>query len=58
MDMRLKDSPRNVNQGNADEIFRRHNCPEPRLVESPEMGPIISIPQVGGLHHRYTRKAA
>jgi transposase InsO family protein len=34
------------------------DCPEPRLVESPEMGPIISIPQVGGLHHRYTRKAA
>ncbi len=33
-------------------------CPEARAVEPPEMGKIISISQVGGLHHRYTRRAA
>jgi transposase InsO family protein len=34
------------------------DCPEPRSVEPPKMGNIVAIPQVGGLHHRYTRKAA
>jgi transposase InsO family protein len=34
------------------------DCPGPRSVEPPEMDQIIAIPQVGGLHHRYTRKAA
>ena len=34
------------------------DCPDPRDVEPPEMGKIVAIPQVGGLHHRYTRKAA
>jgi putative transposase len=34
------------------------DTPEPRPVQSPEAGEIISIPQVGGLHHRYERRAA
>ena len=34
------------------------NAPFPRDVEPPERGPVIAIPQVGGLHHRYTRRAA
>jgi len=34
------------------------NSPTPREVESPSLGEVISIPQVGGLHHRYTRRAA
>jgi len=34
------------------------NAPEPREVEPPELGPVRSIPMVGGLHHRYTRHAA
>lgn len=32
--------------------------PERRPVEPPDLGPVRSIPQVGGLHHRYTRSAA
>ena len=30
----------------------------PRPVQPPEAGRIISIPEVGGLHHRYERRAA
>ncbi len=33
------------------------NAPNPREIEPPERGPVRSIPQVGGLHHRYTRAA-
>jgi putative transposase len=33
------------------------NAPIPRTVESGKRGPIISIPKVGGLHHRYQRAA-
>jgi len=32
--------------------------PEPRGVEPPEQGRVVAIPQVGGLHHRYQRRAA
>ena len=34
------------------------DAPEPRRVESPEMGKVSAIPKVGGLHHYYTRRAA
>ncbi len=33
------------------------NTPIPRKVEPPSHGHVIAIPQVGGLHHRYTRAA-
>jgi hypothetical protein len=29
-----------------------------RVVQGPEAGQIVEIPQVGGLHHRYERRAA
>jgi transposase InsO family protein len=32
------------------------NAPIPRAIESPADGPVVAIPQVGGLHHRYTRR--
>ena len=34
------------------------DTPEPRKAHPPELGRVISIPQVGGLHHRYERRAA
>src|SRR5438309_6166568 len=48
------------------EYYHRSRChlaldkdaPESRAVQPPEQGRIISIPQVGGLHHRYERRAA
>jgi putative transposase len=33
------------------------NSPTPREVEPPSQGEVVPIPQVGGLHHRYTRAA-
>ncbi len=34
------------------------DSPEPRKVESPDQGKIVEFPMVGGLHHRYSRRAA
>jgi putative transposase len=34
------------------------DAPIPRQVASPADGAIVAIPQVGGLHHRYERRAA
>lgn len=34
------------------------NAPILRMVEPPTKGEIVSLPMVGGLHHRYTRRAA
>jgi transposase InsO family protein len=33
------------------------NSPLGRQVEPPSRGPVIALPQVGGLHHRYARAA-
>jgi putative transposase len=42
---------------------RTHLClakdsPEPRSVQPEHMGRVLALPQVGGLHHRYERRAA
>ena len=34
------------------------DAPEPRPIQPPSSGQIIAIPEVGGLHHRYERRAA
>jgi hypothetical protein len=34
------------------------DTPEPRLIQPPESGWIDWIPVLGGLHHRYERRAA
>jgi hypothetical protein len=34
------------------------DCPQPRRIQSPSVGKIVAFPEVGGLHHRYERRAA
>jgi transposase InsO family protein len=34
------------------------DAPDGRPIELPALGTIIPIPEVGGLHHRYVRRAA
>jgi putative transposase len=34
------------------------DSPEPRVIQPADMGSIVAVPQVGGLHHRYERRAA
>jgi transposase InsO family protein len=34
------------------------DSPEPRPIQPPELGQVVALPQVGGLHHRYERRAA
>jgi transposase InsO family protein len=34
------------------------DAPEPRLVQSRDKGRVLSLLEVGGLHHRYERRAA
>jgi transposase InsO family protein len=34
------------------------DAPDGRPIEPPELGAVIPIPEVGGLHHRYVRRAA
>jgi transposase InsO family protein len=34
------------------------DSPEPRAIQPPEMGSVVGVPPVGGLHHRYERRAA
>jgi putative transposase len=34
------------------------DSPEPRSIQPPELGSVVAVAQVGGLHHRYERRAA
>jgi hypothetical protein len=43
--------------GSRPHLSLDRNSPTPREVEPPWQGEVVSILQVGGLHHRYTRAA-
>jgi len=34
------------------------DAPDGRPIEPPQLGPVLPIPEVGGLHHHYIRRAA
>jgi hypothetical protein len=34
------------------------DAPDPRSVHQRELGEVTAFPEVGGLHHRYERRAA
>ena len=34
------------------------DTPTSRSVQPPDLGQVVALPQVGGLHHRYERRAA
>jgi putative transposase len=34
------------------------DSPEPRAIQPAEMGRVVALPEVGGLHHRYERRVA
>jgi len=36
----------------------RKDASEPRKVHPPELGDVVELPEVGGLHHRYERRVA
>jgi hypothetical protein len=36
----------------------RKDAPETRPVQPPGLGSVMELPEVGGLHHRYERRAA
>jgi hypothetical protein len=44
--------------GSRTYLWLAKDAPEPRLAHPLELGPVVAIPQVGGLHHRYQRRAA
>jgi putative transposase len=44
--------------GSRTHLALEKDAPEPRAVEPPERGEVVTMPQVGGLHHRYLRRAA
>jgi len=47
----FRDADRLKRHGHAD-------APESRPVQGPELGEVIELAEVGGLHHRYVREAA
>ena len=44
--------------GSRTHLSLQKDTPESRPVQAPEAGRIVVIPEVGGLHHRYERRAA
>ena len=44
--------------GTRTQLSLEKDTPESRSVQPPESGRVVAVPQVGGLHHRYERRAA
>ncbi len=48
----------NYYHGARTHLSLEKDAPETRPVQAPELGSVIELPEVGGLHHRYERRAA
>ena len=44
--------------GSPTHLALEKDAPEPRAVEPPGHGRVVALPHIGGLHHRYIRRAA
>jgi putative transposase len=44
--------------GSRTHLSLSKDAPEPRKIHPPDMGKIVELPEVGGLHHLYERFAA
>jgi transposase InsO family protein len=44
--------------GTRPHLALEKDSPQPRPVQPPELGRVVAVAQVGGLHHRYERRAA
>ena len=44
--------------GTRTHLSLEKDTPESRPAQPPEVGRVVAVPQVGGLHHRYERRAA
>jgi transposase InsO family protein len=44
--------------GTRPHLSLEKDSPDPRAVQPPELGRVVAVPQVGGLHHRYERRVA
>ncbi len=44
--------------GSRTHLALAKDAPEPRPVQPPNLGRVVTLPQVGGLHHPYERRAA
>ena len=44
--------------GSRTHLSLAKDAPQERAVQPPEMGAVIELAEVGGLHHRYERRAA
>ena len=44
--------------GTRTHLSLEKDTPEGRSVQPPESGRVVAVTQVGGLHHRYERRAA
>src|SRR6266481_6981230 len=44
--------------GSRTHLALEKDAPQPRAVEPPDLGRVVAVPHIGGIHHRYVRRAA
>ena len=56
--MRESSLTRAIDRSSRTHLSLNKDAPAYRAVMSPEIGEVVGLPEVGGLHHRYERLAA